>query len=88
MNQGLQCILIIIIFIVIFFVIKDYKEKYQTCDPDDPSVKGNTGPKGDPGTDSAPEISNAKKKLIDNFINNLKFQNGNYIIGSQQLGCD
>jgi len=44
--------------------------------------------KATPGTDSAPEISNAKKELIDNFINNLKFQNGNYIIGSQQLGCD
>ena len=88
MNQVLQCILVIIIFIVIFVVIKDYKEKYQTCDPEDPSIKGNTGPKGDPGTDTTPEITNTKKALIDNFINNLRFQNGKYIIGSQQLGCD
>ena len=88
MNQVLQCILVIIIFIVIFVVIKDYKEKYQTCDPEDPSLKGNMGPKGDPGTDTTPEITNTKKELIDNFIKNLKFENGKYVIGSQQIGCD
>jgi len=88
MNQVLQCILVIIIFIVIFVVIKDYKEKYQTCDPEDLSIKGIPGPKGDPGTDSTPEITNTKKELIDNFIKNLKFENGNYYLGTQQLGCD
>ena len=88
MNQVLQCILVIIIFIVIFLVIKDYKEKYQTCDPEDASIKGNTGLKGEPGTDSTPEIINAKKELIENFIKNLKFENGKFIIGTQQFGCD
>ncbi len=88
MNQVLQCILVIIIFIVIFVVIKDYKEKYKTCDPEDLSIKGIPGPKGDPGTDLTTEIKNAKKELIIKFINNLKFEQGKYIIGSQQLGCD
>lgn len=88
MNQVLQCILVIIIFIVIFVVIKDYKEKYQQCDPNDPNLKGDIGPKGDPGINSTSEITDIKKEVIDNFIKNLKFENGNYYLGTQQIGCD
>ena len=69
-------------------LIKDYKEKYQQCNPESPSLKGAQGPKGDPGTDSTPEITDTKKQVIDMFIKNIKFENGNYYLGTQQLGCD
>ena len=88
MNYVLQIILVIIIFIVIFVVIKDYKENYQECDPESPSLKGDRGPKGDPGRNSTSEITDDKKLIIDSFIRGLRVDSGNYFLNSQQLGCD
>ncbi len=79
-------ILTLIVLILLFLTMKDYLESFQTCDLNK-IQKGDIGEPGVSGNDLNLTIDNSKKEVIDNFINDLRFTDGQFYLGDVLLGC-
>jgi hypothetical protein len=78
----------LVILIIGFFIGKDYIEKFQeTCDVNDPKIKGDRGDPGESGKNSIQSLSNEKKMLMDKFLKELRYENGDYYVNQQKIGC-
>jgi hypothetical protein len=78
----------LVILIIVFFIGKDYIEKFQeTCDVNNPQIKGDRGDPGQSGRNSTVTLSNEKKILMERFLKELRYENGDYYVNQQKIGC-
>lgn len=88
MNNVVYISLGLIILIIVFFVAKDYIEFFQqTCDINDPELKGPIGDQGPAGRDATVSLSEEKKQLMNKFLRELQFRDGEYYVNDQKIGC-
>lgn len=79
-------ILSLVIIILIFLTMKDYVETFQTCDSNK-IIKGDVGVQGQKGINFNMSVDNSKKEVINKFVNDLRFRNNNFYLGTVLLGC-
>jgi hypothetical protein len=88
MNTIIYICLALVIMIVVFYTIRDYIELFQdSCDINDPKLRGPPGLPGVPGKDAQVLVSEEKRQLITQFMNDLRVENGEYYVNEQKLGC-
>jgi|OM-RGC.v1.031441833 hypothetical protein len=92
MNKSLILpVIFLVITIIIVIVMIDYfrkkRESFQECNPSDPSIKGPIGEKGEDGKNGYSYLTEEKKQLVDQFLNDLEYRDGTYYVRNQKVGC-